>query len=379
MRALAVLLVVTAACLSGPTGAPRSWPPPLATTDVAAIAAGDLDGDGTSDVIVLVAGTADTGAGAYFLKGGVDVHASAAAPLATFTGYTPLDEVDAPAAAVAVTIGGTRSVVLAYSAHSQLQLTRLDGAALAIKGDGSTEIATTAQDPVWLVPMAFPGNQLRLALGIGDDLRHLDPSALSGTTATVQLIPPPGASWSSPAIATSYTSGSDTIAVIASAASIDRSTIPTQPPPQGMFTWANVRTGTAWTGQAVFDLGNGRADVIGYDATGAQVCAIDPGGGGGAPPCTPSAIAGDAIVPGAFGGAAAPDLAIVHTGGGGAQVQFLGDVTFSSSSFTAATTTQPQTTTVAGAGAHAVAYGGGVLLVGADGSAACVGLAGACQ
>jgi hypothetical protein len=66
----------------------------------------------------------------------------------------------------------------------------------------------------------------------------------------------------------------------------------------------------------------------------------------------------------------------VHTSAGGAQVQFFGDVTFTTSSLTAATTTSPQTTSIDGA--HAVAYGGGVLLVGTDGSATCIALGGAC-
>jgi hypothetical protein len=371
MRALALALLASTACLSSPGGVARSWPPPLGTTDVAAVATGDLDGDGTSDVIVLVAGTAATGAGVYLLRGGADVQASAATPLTTFTGYTPLASVGAPAAGLLVTVGGEPAVLFAYERDGQVELTLLETGALDIKADGSTGISIDTQHEVWLQPITFPGGAQRLLLGAGDQVRHLDPSTLVGSTISLNLLPGPGAGFSSPQTGTSYTSGSSTIAVIASAASIDRSAIPTMPPPQGMFSWSTVRSGATWSGQTVFTLTGDHGEVLGYDGS-LGLCAIDPAGAA-QPSCVTASIAsggGVHVVAGDLGGMTAPDVALVAGGDGNAMIQLFPDVTFTSGTLGGPTPLPTTTTSISGA--HAVAYDHGVLLVGANGAATCV-------
>ena len=380
MRALLFLPFVTA-CLSAPSGVARSWPPPLATGDVAAVAAGDLDGDGTADVIVLVAGTADTGAGVYFLKGGVDVDASAAAPLTSFTSYQPLASVAAPAAGIVVTDGSTPAVLFAYDRGDQVELTLLEDADLEVKGDGASGLSIDTQQAVWLHPVGFPGNTTRMLLGAGDQVRHFDPTTLVGSTVSLQLMPGPGAGFTSPEVGTSYTSGSSTVAVIASAASIDRSAIPTQPPPQGMFSWTSVRSGATWSGQTVATLTGDHDEVLGFDAS-KGLCAIDPAGTA-QPSCVTTPLqssGGVTVVAGDLGGQSAPDVALVVGGDGPAIVQLFPDVTFTSDTL-GGPMALPSTTTMV-SGAHAVVYDHGVLLVGANGAATCLSIgpagAGAC-
>jgi hypothetical protein len=377
-----ISLFALPACLSGPDGIARSWPPPLTTLDVAAIAAGDLDGDGAPDLIVVSAGTAAAGAGVYLLRGGADLHPADATPLSSFSAYRALPTVRAPASAQIVSIGGTATALIAYSTGTEVQLTALRGGDLAIAGDHATGLTLAVGDRVWVHTIPFPGNQPHLAIGVGDQLRHVDAAAAvtTGLLNPNQLPPPAGGSWSHPQLADSYTSGSDQIAFVASDTSIDRTAIPTAPPPTGMFTWVRTRSGAAWTGQVTADLdGNGRADVLGFaPAAGGpgQLCASDPSSTGAAP-CTPTMLAAaDAqVLTATLDATPATDALLVSRGSGATTVAAVLDLAFNGTTLTGTSAGTPLTTAITGGTAALIRTGNvdGVLIVDADGRAICVG------
>jgi len=388
MRARFLSLLLVPACLSSPDGVAKSWPPPLATVDVAAIVTGDLDGDGTSDAVILVAGTAATGAGAYFVKGGTDLVASSDAPIESFTSYRAIADVGEQASGTFTTIGGTPAAIFAYEANNQLQMTAFEKAELTIAGDHATALPLASGQLVAVRPIAFPGGNIRLAVISGDDVHHADLSNFASTAFAVNPMPAANlGAWHEPQVVTSFASGADQVAAVASRMSIDTSTIPTKPPEQGgMFTWSNVRTGAAWIGQTAADLGTGREAVIGFapGAGGAgQLCAIDPStAGAGACVATMIMAPSDvAVLAGKIDTDAMTDVAIVQGGSSGAIVQFAPNPVLSGSTLGGPTLLPAKATPITNA--RAALYSNGVLLVGKDGATACVGLmigaVGACK
>jgi hypothetical protein len=87
MRRLALFVAACSGCIiSAPDGAPQSWPPPLGI-DVQAVTSGDLDGNGSTDIVVYSAGTTSQ-AGMYLVTGGVDI-GTTTMPVKSFSKFVP--------------------------------------------------------------------------------------------------------------------------------------------------------------------------------------------------------------------------------------------------------------------------------------------------
>ena len=87
LLATAFATVGTGCLVSAPEGAAQLWPPSLGGT-VEAVVAGDLDANGSTDVVVIESGT-ESQNGMYLLKGGVDFDFAATTPVRSFSRFVP--------------------------------------------------------------------------------------------------------------------------------------------------------------------------------------------------------------------------------------------------------------------------------------------------
>ncbi|HSD89198.1 MAG TPA: hypothetical protein VLB44_16835, partial [Kofleriaceae bacterium] len=257
---------MSSGCLiSAPDGAPQYWPPRLGGF-VQAVSAGDLDGNGSTEVIVYMTGSSSQ-AGLYEIVGGKDFATGGSSPIKSFSSFIP-SKLEAPTAAFQLR-GGTPEVYVASGADP-VELTSYS----SVLEEDDLQITDVPGGGalLWTRPIMFPGNMLHIAVSNGSVISHVASDFIEE-----HAIPAPGgATWDLAQVATSYASGMDQIVVVATPTLITRSPIPTQA--NAMFTWTTVRTGTAWLGQTTADLdGDGREEVIGLDLPGKQLCVIDPG------------------------------------------------------------------------------------------------------
>jgi hypothetical protein len=374
-----VVLTLASGCIiSEPAGKPQTWPPPLGVF-VEAVTAGDLDGNGSTDVVVFASGD-ENQAGMYLLTGGKDLGNGSTRPVRSFTKFVPA-ALQNPS--TALQLGGSVPSVYVATAEDKagddpgdkIELTRYSN--ILAEQDRVTTSVPTGKALLWLHPIAFPGNMLHIAASDGSSIDHV-----AGDFGDVKPIPAPAsATWDLAQLTTSYASGMDQIAVVATPTSIQRAALPG--PSGGMFAWTTVRTGPAWVGQTSFDLdGDGREEIIGLDIASKQLCVVDPGAM--AVPVTPVCLAISTLPPGNevtllvgtnITPNAGPDILIVGASGVDTQFTLVEDYTYTPGTLIATSKPVP-----AGGPAHGrtviVNNGPGtpnsVLSFGTDGIVACV-------
>jgi hypothetical protein len=301
-----------AAVDAAPDGPDDTWPPP--DLAVAAIAAGDVTGDGRDDLVV-VSTPAGGAASVLLIDGASGLDYAAPGLVVRARASQPLDG----GGPVAVTVIDGEAV-LAYARAGTMRIAAFTGGDLHVVGD----LATGAQAPagaVWIDEVLFPGDASHVVLGAGTTLIHLATSDLATSPPNVPLIPspegggPPAPPWSSPPVAiATYADGADRVIAVATEASLDRSVIPTAPPPDGTFAWTNVRSAPAWDGQHRVALdGDDVPEVVGTTrATPSELCAASVATGDTA--CAPSGLPpGGDITSGQLTPDATPDLVVVQS------------------------------------------------------------------
>ncbi len=280
MRALGLIAIASTGCVIGePEGKPQTWPPPLGGT-VEAVVAGDLDANGSSDIVVMMTGMGEQ-TGYYMLDSDVDLHwetGTANVPR-SFSRFVPEDLVhpvaafiDGAAAPRIYVATGAETLEVIQLANN---LTELD------RGDSTVPGAGEA----WIRPVTFPGAMVHYAVSNGAKIDHLD-----GALAEPRPVPPPTGtpSWNLAQLTTSYADGANQIAVVATADAVYRCAIPTTP--GNPFQWEVVRSGEPWLGQRTFDFdADGREEILGYDAMAHRICVVKVDAA--TLPVTPSCIA----------------------------------------------------------------------------------------
>ena len=107
MRSVLFIALCSAGCLiSAPEGAPQTWPPVLGL-EIEAVTSGDLDGNGSLDVVVYSSGTSSQ-RGMYLLANDKDIVDGG---VRSFSTYVPA-EINQPVAAFQTT-GAAPSVYVA--------------------------------------------------------------------------------------------------------------------------------------------------------------------------------------------------------------------------------------------------------------------------
>ncbi|HUS29582.1 MAG TPA: hypothetical protein VMZ53_13810 [Kofleriaceae bacterium] len=375
----ALLLVCASGCIiSPPEGATQSWPPSLVT--VQAVTSGDLDGNGSTDIVVYGTG-GENRAGLYLLTGGQDLGGGQSKPVRSFSTFVPA-ELAIPTAALQ--LGGAAPSIYVATAedgpgdlsNGNIEITQYSN----ILGEKARE--TTAvpagNATLWLHAINFPGAMLHIAVSNGGTINHA-----SANLGDVKPIPAAsGPTWDLAQLATSYPSGMDQIAVVATPMQIQRASVPG--PSGGMFAWTVVRNGPAWVGQTSIDLdGDGREEILGLDLANKQVCVVDPGAS--TVPVTPVCLA-IPMLPGAsevtlLAGAnitmtPGPDILIVQASGSDTQFTLVEDYTYTPGTLIS-TTIHPLQLAGPAHGRTVIANSGpgtpnSVLVFGTDGAVGCV-------
>jgi hypothetical protein len=275
--ALAMIATLGTGCLvSAPDGAEQLWPPGLGGT-VEAVVAGDLDANGSTDVVVIESGT-ESQNGMYLLRGGADFDFGATRPVRSFSRFVPT-EWSAPIAATYVA-GVAPQLYVAHS-ESTIELAQLSNT-LAEQASGASTIAGGSM-PLWTRPVTFPGNMVHPTVGNAGSIEHF----ATGLTEPRPIPPTNSPTWDGAQLATSYVAGSDQIVVVATGTQIQRAVLPTTP--GAAFSYEIVRDGAAWSGQTTFDFdGDGRDEIVGLDLAAHKLCVVDPGTA--VVPVTPSCI-----------------------------------------------------------------------------------------
>jgi len=271
-------LCTLTACLGSPTGKARSWPLDPAQGQVIAVASGDVDGDGITDLAVLEDGSA---AGVYLLLGGSDLTLSQSP--STFSRVAAITELSVPAAiAIFGQPGAAGHVVVTHAGGSGEKVEVFTGPSLT--PGASAAVSGTpgdAQSLAWVRQTPFgPGGNFIL-FNVGTDIFHVEPNALFTTTdPAFDTLPPPGAGgWGQSAFVGGSSSKGD-VWVAASDA------IWTGTAGSGPINWQKRRSGSTWPAQAPLDLtGDGREAIVGLDASNpSALCAVEPDTGD-APGC----------------------------------------------------------------------------------------------
>lgn len=277
MRALVGSMLACSGCLvSEPEGAAQFWPPTLGLT-VESVVAGDLDANGSTEVVVLGSGSTSQ-EGMYVIEGGTDFDFGTATPVRSFSRFIPvrwtppLAAFYSPGAAPRVHVASSEAMVTVRTLSNTLA--ELEQGESMIAGGGPL---------LWTRPVLFPGGMQHVAVSNGSTIEHMN-----ADLGMPRPIPAQGSpTWDSAQLVTSYASGSAQIVVVAMADEIVRGTIPTMPGTP--FQYETVRSGPRWSGQTTHDFdGDGREEIIGFDVQAHEVCVVDPGAA--TIPVTPSCV-----------------------------------------------------------------------------------------
>ena len=369
MRALLVLPL--AGCLlEAPSGAEQSWPPPLGIT-IEAVVAGDLDGNGSSEVVVFSSGR-DNQEGMYLLTGGKDLTGTTPR---TFSRFVPYDFSTPPVAAHYV--GGAAPRIFVADGESQIRLHAF--ANTLVEQDDIATTLTAGAATLWVRPILFPGGNQHLAVSNGSTIDHTRPDFSEIRPIPAPMMP----TWNLAQTASSYPMGQDVVVYVATPAQIQRAVAP-GPGGATMFVFAIVRQGRDWLGQTAVDLdGDGREEVVGFDLTSKELCVVEPYAA--AIPVTPTCVQTNSMAPGnivtIFAGVnltmnPAPDLVIAQANANETRFTVLEDYSYSAGVLTA-TMIRPLMF-AGGANTRALIVNGGpstpnaLIAFGTDGSFGCV-------
>ncbi len=279
MRGLALLVACSGCLISEPEGALQSWPPTLGGT-VEAVVAGDLDANGSTDVVVMMSGK-ENQAGLYLLESDIDLMWETGDPVKSFSEFVPMIDLVHPAAAFIE--GGAAPRIYIASGTDTLTISSFANNLEFIEYNFTTVAGAGA---AWARMIDFPGDMPHVAVSNGSTIEHLLADGLEDPR---PLPAPMSPTWNLAQVATSYVDGTNQIAVVATADAIYRCVIPTTP--GAMFMWEVVRMGTGtWVGQTAYDFnGDGREEILGLDVQAHKVCVVDPGASV-IPVATPSCI-----------------------------------------------------------------------------------------
>lgn len=276
LLATALATAGTGCLISSPEGAEQLWPPTLGGT-VEAVVAGDLDANGSTDVVVIQSGS-ESQNGIYLLKGGVDFDFSATTPVRSFSRFIPTDWVGPMAAFYSA--GAAPQVYVAHS-EEHLELTLLSNT-LEERATGESTLASGGAQ-LWARLVNFPGNMPHPAVSHGTSIDHFNSELADPRPIPANNAP----SWDGAQLATSYVTGTDQVVVVATGSQIQRAVIPTMPGTP--FSYMVVRDGAPWVGQTTYDLdGDGREEILGLDVMARRLCVVDPGSA--TVPVTPSCV-----------------------------------------------------------------------------------------
>lgn len=381
--ALLAALAAAPACLSSPDGKPQTWPPPgLDDLEVLAVTAGDVDDDALDDLVVVAT---SGGEGLVFLlRGGVDVRPGEDAPLASFTRVTSLGAIDAPARVIVTDLDADApgaDVVVAHAGADGARLAVLDGA-LAVVATHDLPLAPgPASDVMTLTRMRF-GPDDRVFVTLGGQIRHVGVVDLTGASAAIVDLPAPGNATSPvTVIAPAPPVATDPRIVVARDTGAWVAGVPATP---GELTWTALRDGSSqvWDPPAVADLGGGAWGMVARAPEGTSpdlLCAVRLDGAA-APACAP--MGGDRpgrgwVATGELAGPPGVDVLTVIGGGMSAVAVYpqleLGATLELGEPFTPSPAAQIPSA-LAAVGAFGGAAAPDLLLIGADGAAACLSL-----
>jgi hypothetical protein len=265
MRVLGLFAIVSTGCvISAPEGKPQFWPPQLGGT-VEAVVAGDLDANGSTDIVVMMTGN-EHQAGFYLLDSDVDLawESGTGDVLRSFSTFVPT-ELERPVAAYLDGAAAPRIYVATGSDTLEViqlanNLTELDRGTTTVPGGGDA----------WIRPLTFPGGMVHYTVSNGAKIDHLD-TTLGDPKPLPQPMGTP--SWNLAQTATSYSDGANQVVAVATSTAVYRCTIPTTPGTP--FDWTPVRTGEPWLGQTAFDFdGDGHDEILGYEAMAHRVCVV---------------------------------------------------------------------------------------------------------
>jgi hypothetical protein len=327
-------MLLSSGCLiSAPEGAHQFWPPTLGTT-VEAVVAGDLDANGSSEVVVFGSGD-DEQRGMYYLRGGTDLDFGSGQLVRSFSRFVPT-ELFNPLAAVYVP-GVAPRIFVAHSGGDTIELSQLSNT-LEILETGASTIAPGGTT-LWVRIVNFPGMMPHPTVSNGALIDHMTPDL-----SDPKPIPAPGGpAWPQAVLATSYAMGMNQFAVVATPELVMRASLPTMAGAQFMWEAVRMNPPAQWSGQTTFDFnGDGREEIAGVDLLANRLCVVDPGA---TLPVSPSCIQLQGTFPGVdielivgtnLTQNPGLDVLIAHAGSNSTNYTLVEDVTFNGTQLAAA-------------------------------------------
>ena len=320
MRVFAILSVC---CACGTQGsADHTWPP---YTSLPALASGDVDGDGFTDLFAL----SDTRT--YEVLGGVDIGPHPA-PIGSYS--EAFDARGAARAAIVVT-SSARDVLV--TARSRDDIGMLD---IEVRRDVGLVKTSAFSIPFDGTEVWLSSGQGLVLIGAGGTVWLIDAADLQSSKPSPIEIPPPIGGWGRTKLAMAYALGADRFIVVSSDTAAFRARLPED---WSSFAWEPIRQGVAWLGQTAVDINrDGRPELVGLDA--------------GAPPnlcsleletqavrcirmTSNETYADVTILGGSFDALTRTDFLVVHSRPTGQDYDVFGDVRFGSTTLTLAATT----------------------------------------
>jgi hypothetical protein len=276
--ALFAPLAAAAGCLSAPTGidpadvdaAILTWPPPGA--DIAAIAVGDLDGNGKDDVVVADVNNHTISV----LRGGADIDPTRAT-VDTASITTPLTGLRGPVAVTVTQFESARFVLVLDSPTTGPRLTIFD---MALHQTGTTTLPgplPLPDDTVTINRSGFGIDGASVFMTRPAGIAFIEGGQLTAAAPNVMMVV--GTTFTSLLAAGGYLSPGAPAQPRVFA--VERDRIRRADANSGTFVWSDVRAaGNDWIAPLVFDLtGDGFDDVVAFAPEGttnmAKICGAD--------------------------------------------------------------------------------------------------------